>query len=214
MGVSVVGITGGLATGKSLVTALLRQHGATVFSADEAARAILTPGGPVLRAIAAAFGNEMLLPDGTLDRARLGARVFADAAAREQLNHITHPPILRLLRTQIRSAQDDLPPGSVIAVEVPLLYETGMEDWFDCILVVTTSEATQIARLRARNGMDEAEARRRLAAQWPLADKAVRANYVLVNEGSREALAEAVSTLWQKLQACPSHPALNEKDGI
>src|SRR4051794_34299415 len=114
----VVGITGGLATGKSLVTALFRAEGAVVFSADEAARAVLEPNGPVLREIARAFGAEMLRPDGSLDRARLARRIFADAQARAQLNRITHPPILRLLRAQIEGAQDDLPPGTVIAVEV------------------------------------------------------------------------------------------------
>src|SRR5438105_7238577 len=128
-GMPVVGITGGLATGKSLVTALFKAEGATVFSADEAARAVLEPNGPVLREIAQTFGAEMIRPDGSLDRARLAQRIFADPKNRERLNRITHPPILRLLRAQIEGAQADLPPGSVIAVEVPLLFETNMQDW-------------------------------------------------------------------------------------
>ncbi len=195
----VLGITGGLATGKSLVTRLLHARGATTFSADEASRAVLVPGGPVLRRIADVFGPTVLTPDGQLDRAALGRRVFADSQARRQLEQILHPPILQLLRAQIESAQDDLPPRSVIAVEIPLLYETNLQSWFDLIVVVTASESIQIARLRARNGLSEAEARRRIAAQWPLADKAVRADVVIANNGTRAELEAAVDALWQKL---------------
>ncbi len=202
----VVGITGGIATGKSLVTRLFQAQGATVFSADEAARAVLAPGGPVLRAIAQAFGPEMLRPDGTLDRARLAQRIFADPQARAQLNRITHPPILRLLRAQIEGALDDLPPDTVIAVEVPLLFETHLEDWFDHIVVVSASEAVQLARLRARNGLDIAQARQRLAAQGPLADKIARADTVIENNGSISEVAQAVAALYQRLQAAPRQP--------
>lgn len=202
----VLGITGGLATGKSLVATLLRQKGATVFSADEAARAILTPDGSVLREIVRAFGEAMRQPDGSLDRARLGARVFADPLARQRLEQITHPPILRLLRAQIESAQDDLPITNVIAVEVPLLYETHLQAWFDCVLVVSASEATQLERLRTRNGLDEAEARRRLNAQWPLAEKVRLADEVIVNDGAPGALEVAVEALWKRLNQPPVPP--------
>jgi dephospho-CoA kinase len=195
----VIGITGGLATGKSLVTRLLQERGATTFSADEAARAVLVPGGPVLREVAQAFGPQILTAAGQLDREKLAQRIFADGQAREQLDRRMHPPILRLLRAQIEAAQDDLPPGSVIAVEVPLLYETNMQDWFDLIVVVTASESTQIARLRARNGLSEAEARRRLAAQWPLKEKAARADIVLENEGALAETTTAVDALWNRI---------------
>jgi dephospho-CoA kinase len=193
----ILGITGGLATGKSAVTRLLRERGVTVFSADEAARATLTA--PVVRAIAAAFGPEMLRPDGSLDRAQLGARVFADPAARGRLNRITHPPILRLLCSQIEAARDDLPPGSLIAVETPLLYETELSGWFDSVLVVSAPESVQIARLQARNGLVEAEARRRIAAQWPLREKEARADYVIVNDGTLADLEQAVDALLNRL---------------
>lgn len=196
-----LGITGGLATGKSTVTRLLREKGAVVFSADEAARAVLTPGGSVLDDLVAAFGPEILLPDGSLDRPRLSRRIFADPQAREQINRILHPPILRLLRAQMEGARDDLPPGSVIAVEVPLLFETHLEGWFELIVVVAASESKQIERLQARNGLNEAEARRRLAAQWPLAEKVARADYVMVNDGSPEELAAAVDTMWEKVHS-------------
>lgn len=197
----VIGITGGLATGKSLVTRLLGAKGATVFSADEAARAVLSPNSAVLQEIVRAFGPEMQRPDGSLDRSRLGQRIFADAEARERLNRIMHPPILRLLRAQIESARADLPPDAVIVVEVPLLYETGMQDWFDRVVVVTASEASQIARLHTRNRLDEAEARRRLAAQWPMREKERLADEVVINDGTQEEAAEAVEALWQRLKS-------------
>ncbi|HLK57500.1 MAG TPA: dephospho-CoA kinase [Chthonomonadaceae bacterium] len=199
----VVGITGGIATGKSQVTRLLALQGATTFSADDAARAVLTPNGPVLQAIVRTFGPEMLLPDGQLNRAQMASRIFADPPARETLNRIMHPPIRRLLYDQIESAQEDLPPGSVVAVEIPLLFENNLQHWFERIVVVTASESIQVARLMTRNGLSEAEARNRLAAQWPLADKVARADDVIVNEGSWRALECAVEALWKRLTSPP-----------
>lgn len=193
----VLGITGGLATGKSAVTQMLRERGVTVFNADEAARATLSM--PVLQAIAKALGAEMLRPDNSLDRARLGKRIFNDENARERLNRITHPPILRLLRAQIESASADLPSGALIAVEVPLLYETELSGWFDSVLVVSAPETIQVARLKARNRLDEAEAKRRIAAQLPIQEKAARADYVIVNAGTREQLAQAVDALLSRI---------------
>ena len=196
----VIGITGGIATGKSQVTGLFASKGATTFSADEAARAVLNKNGPALQEIAQAFGSDTLRPDGQLNRAALARVVFQDPKARETLNRIMHPPIRRLLRDQIEAAQDDLPPGSVIAVEIPLLFENNLQAWFERIVVVTTSETVQIARLRARDGLSEVEARKRLAAQWPLAEKVARADDVIVNEGTQEDLAQAVDALWKRLQ--------------
>lgn len=184
----VIGVTGGIATGKSRTMQLLREYGAVVFSADEAARAVLAPGSAVLAEISETFGSSVLNPDGTLNRNRLGAMVFADANARESLNRITHPPILRLLHDQIQAARTDLPEESFIAVEVPLLYETHLEDWFDCVLTVAASEPVQIARLMQRNGLSEENARQRIAAQIPLAEKIRRSDFVLWNDGSEEKL--------------------------
>ncbi len=193
-----VGITGGLATGKSLVTRRLQTLGAVTFSADEAARAVLTPQSGLLEQIAARFGADMLLADGRLDRSRLAQRVFDDASARAQLNQIMHPPILRLLRAQIDACRVDLPPTTVVAVEVPLLFETRLEDWFERIVVVTASQSVQVARLCARSGLDEAQARRRVSTQWPLAEKAARADVVLHNDGTIPDLQRSVDGLWQR----------------
>lgn len=193
----VLGITGGLATGKSSVARLFRERGVTVFSADEAARATLNAS--ALHQIADAFGEEMLRPDGSLDRFRLGSRIFADSAARSLLNRITHPPILRLLRSQIESARADLPVGSLIAVEVPLLYETELSGWFDSVLVVSASESVQLARLMERNGLDESEARRRISAQFPMSYKEASADYVVTNNGTPEQLAMTVDALLRRI---------------
>ncbi|MCS6777948.1 MAG: dephospho-CoA kinase [Chloroherpetonaceae bacterium] len=195
----ILGVTGGVATGKSTVMRLLKARGVTVFSADEAARATLTP--EVLEAIAGAFGSEVLLPDGNLDRKRLGEKVFADPQARQTLNRITHPPVLRLLRAQIDAATVDLPGDTLVAVEVPLLYEAGLSDWFDSVLVVSAPEPVQIARLMARNGLTEAEARQRIAAQWPLQDKEARADHVIRNDGAPEQLAAAVDAFIAHIRA-------------
>jgi dephospho-CoA kinase len=197
----VVGITGGVATGKSAVTRLFQKRGITVFSADEAARAPLTDS--VRNAIAEAFGPEMLRPDGSLDRARLAARVFSDPEARERLNRITHPPILRLLCAQIESARKDLPPGSLIAAEVPLLYETELSGWFDYVLVVSASESVQLARLQSRNQLRRAEALRRIRSQMALQDKEARADFLITNNGTYAELEQAVDALIEHLkQVC------------
>jgi len=191
-----IGLTGGIATGKSAATRLLALRGAVTFSADEAARAVLVRNGPALRRIALEFGSEMLTVPGDLDRARLGRTVFADSAARRKLERILHPLIRSLLRAQIEAAQRDLPLETVIVVEIPLLYEGGLETWFDQVVVVTASEAVQRERLRLRNGLNAEEAGRRIAAQWPLERKVSRADYLLVNDGSLQELDAAVENLW------------------
>lgn len=194
-----IGLTGGIATGKSAATRLLAQRGAVSFSADEAARAVLVRNGPALQLIAQEFGSEMLTPLGDLDRARLGRTVFADGEARHRLEKILHPLIRSLLRTQIEAAQRDLGPDTVIVVEIPLLYEGGLETWFDQVIVVTAPEALQIDRLRLRNGLDAAEAGRRIAAQWPLEQKVARADHLLVNNGSLLQLDAAIKNIWPLL---------------
>ena len=194
----VVGITGGPASGKSTVTRMLRERGAVTFSADEASRAVLAPGGPILKAISSAFGAEVLNPDRTLNREQLGRRVFADAEAREQLNRIMHPAILRLLRAQIDAAREDFPARTQIMVEVPLLFEANLQGWFERIIAVTASETTQIARLKARNALNETEARARLASQWTTAQKAASADYTISNEGSLADLERSVDQVWKE----------------
>ena len=205
----VVGITGGIASGKSAVTRILREHGAVVFNADDASRAVLTAGGAIMAAIVKAFGPEILERDGTLDRAALGRIIFSNAENRERLNRIIHPAILRLLRAQVDAAREDLPAGTLIVVEAPLLFETNISGWFERIVVVAASKPTQIARLIERNGLDEAEARRRLKSQWPIAEKMDRADFVIWNEGSLGDLDMAVERLWEELVQLEPESARN-----
>ena len=155
---------------------------------------------PALRRIAAEFGAEMLTSAGDLDRTRMGRAVFADDGMRQKLECILHPPIRSLLRAQIEAAQRDLPPDTVIVVEIPLLYEGGLETWFDQVVVVTAPETLQRERLHERNGLKREESRRRIAAQWPLARKIARADHVVVNAGSLLQLEAAVNTLWPLLK--------------
>ncbi len=198
-----IGITGGVATGKSTVATLFRQHGATVLSADEAAREVTAPGSPVLAQIASAsaFGHEYILPDGSLDRAALGQRVFSKSEDRAALEAITHPAILQRLHEQIEAARAVLPPNSVIAVEVPLLYEAGMESWFDRVVVAACSEPVQLSRLQSRGNLSEEEARLRTGTQMPLAEKISRAHYTLWNNSTLEYLQMQFEKLWDEFMA-------------
>jgi dephospho-CoA kinase len=175
-----------------------------VFSADEAAREVVAPGSPALEAIADRFGRDFIQPDGTLDRAKLGALVFAEPAARADLERITHPAILQRLRSQIDSARAALPAEAVIAVEVPLLYEAGMEDWFDVVVVVACSPGVQAARLRGRSGLSAEEAGRLIAAQMPLAEKVRRAHIAIWNDGGPDELEREVERVWTGLTGAPA----------
>ncbi len=192
-----IGITGGVATGKSTVAQLFGELGACVLSADDAAREVTAPGTPALEEISAEFGEDLILADGSLDRRKLGRIVFKDARARRRLEDITHPRIRRLLREMIEQART-IDPTRVIAVEVPLLYEAGMEDWFDSVVVVSASRRTQIKRLAAK-GYDAEDAERRIDAQIPLAVKAARADYLVENDGDREGLSRTVQSVLKKI---------------
>ena len=195
----IIGITGGIGTGKSTVSTILGELGAVTFSADDAAREVLAPDSDGLREVAAAFGAEVIGPDGSLDRAKVAEIVFKDSRAREKLERITHPRILALLRKWIEKARRGNPPGTIIVVEVPLLFEAGMEEWFDSIVVVAASEESQLKRLRHRSGLSEEEARSRIGAQIPIGEKASRAQHVIHNDGSISDLRKAIGRLWDDL---------------
>lgn len=182
-----IGLTGGIATGKSAIAAELRKLGAVVFSADQAAREVTAPGGPALQGIVDRFGAGMLHGDGTLDRAALAERVFADPDERRALEALTHPHILARLREQMdRALAAD--PGAVVVVEAPLLFEAGMAAWFDRVVVVAAHPETQLVRLNASRGMSETEARARIAAQMPLADKIAASDITIWNDDDADRL--------------------------
>lgn len=194
-GSRLIGLTGGIASGKSLALALLRECGAVTFSADEAAGTVMAPGSSVLAALASAFGREVLCADGSLNRAALGRRVFADPEELKRLDRITHPPILRLLRAQVEGACFDLRRSTVVTVEVPLLFEVRLEGWFQRVVVVTATEEMRLARLCSRSGLPRRDAQRRLLSQMPLELKEARADVVLRNEGTVSDLNRQIEAL-------------------
>jgi dephospho-CoA kinase len=194
-----VGLTGGIASGKSTVASMLGELGAYVLSADEASRAVMQPGSSTFERVVAEFGDRFVRPDGTLDRAALGNYVFANPVELKKLEGITHPAIRQWLRESIAQA----PAGAIVVVETPLLFESGMEDWFDTVVVVTAPEAVQVERLVARWGISDVEARRRIALQLPLSEKAARGDVVIVNDGSLDSLRDSVKGLWLSLRDEP-----------
>ncbi len=180
----VFGLTGGIGSGKSTVAAHFRERGLSVIDADDLAREVVAKGTPGLAEIVAAFGDDMLDEQGQLDRARLAEVVFGDDAKRAQLNQITHPRVRQL--SVERFQQCDERGEAVCCYEVPLLVETGLAEALRPLVVVTVPVEVQIARSCARDGMTEAQAHARVAAQMPLAEKAALADYVIDNSGTRE----------------------------
>jgi dephospho-CoA kinase len=190
-----IGVTGGIATGKSTVDSLLAAHGAAVIDADLLAREIVLPGQPALAEVAQRFGADMLLPDGTLDRARLGALVFADPDARRDLEQITHPRITALMQERI--AQALAGPAPLVAVDIPLLFENAREPLFDGVLLVYAPRDVQVRRMRERNGLDADAAAQRLAAQIPIDEKRDRATWIIDNSSGLEVTSRAVDAWWE-----------------
>jgi dephospho-CoA kinase len=195
---AVYGLTGGIATGKSFVARCLALHGAVVVSADDWARQAAAQGSAGLRAVVERFGQGCLTPAGDLDRAALAARVFADADERRALEAILHPRIYEIGRAAIAAAVAAASGGPVIA-EIPLLFETGRDWSLDGAILVYAPAAVQIARIMARDQLTEAEARSRLAAQLPIDDKRVLADYVIDNGGDRRATERQVRELYPRL---------------
>jgi dephospho-CoA kinase len=199
MALRVFGLTGGIGSGKSTAAELLRQHGVPVVDADELAREVVAPGTVGLTEVVEAFGADVLGPDGALDRKRLGARVFSDPEARKRLNSITHPLVRQL--SQVRFTELGASGVELAAYDVPLLFEVGLDAVLRPVVLVAASVAPQLARIRARDGLSEADARARIAAQLPLEEKRRRADYVLENDGTLESLDAQVSALISKLRA-------------
>ena len=192
-----VGLTGGIGSGKSEVSRLLRTHGAVVVDADAIAREVVDVGTPGLAAIVEAFGADVLQPDGRLDRAALGRRVFSDPEALARLNAITHPLIAARTTELFRRAVEA---GTEVLVhDVALLVENGLTRNYDAIVVVAATPATQLDRLVRQRGMSEDEARARIAAQASLEDKLAVATHVIRNDGPIEELAPQVERVWSSL---------------
>jgi dephospho-CoA kinase len=193
-----VGLTGGIATGKSTVNALLASPSVRVVDADALAREVVEPGTPAYKQIVAEFGPEVLQPDGQLDRARLGEIVFPDAAKRKRLEAITHPAI----RARFEKIMADLERAGfdgILIWDASLLVESGGMKNMDRVVVVTTDPATQLRRLTERDGSSEAAARARTASQMPLAVKARSGDYVIDNSGTRAQTEVRVREVYRSL---------------
>lgn len=193
----IVGLTGGIATGKSTVSRMFEQLGAFVLSADEIARQVVLPGMPAAQDIRETFGDEVFLSDGTLDRAALGRIVFADSEARQRLESITHPHIRQELARRIEQGVEK---GRIVVAEIPLLFESkAARALVDVTVVVAAETEVQLQRLMARDGLKEAEAQARIGAQLPLADKVARADYVIDNGGTLEQTRRQTEQVWSQL---------------
>jgi dephospho-CoA kinase len=194
--VLLVGLTGGIGSGKSTVARLLEKRGAVVFDADLLAREAVEPGTPGHAAVIERFGADVLAPGGELDREALASIVFADPAARRDLEQIVHPEVRRLFAEGSEAYRDtDL----VVVFSAPLLVETGMHTAFEVLVVVSATVATQIERLMRQRGMSEPSIRARIDAQAPLEDKAAAADFLVDNEGSLDELESQVEQLWNDL---------------
>jgi dephospho-CoA kinase len=195
----VIGLTGGIASGKSTTARLLRDLGARIVDADQLARDVVMPGQPALAEIAGLFGPEAITPEGTLDRKRVGAIVFHDADKRRQLEAITHPRIGQLTQERLAGlAAEGLP---VAIYEAALLVENGSYRGLDGLIVTSCDEATQLARLAERDGLSEVEARARSAAQLPLADKVAVADWVIDTCGPIAETQKQVAKVWAEILA-------------
>ncbi len=190
-----VGLTGGIASGKSTVSERLTSLGAVVIDSDVLAREVVRAGSPGLAAVVEAFGPGVLTGSGELDRAALGRLVFRDPDARRRLEAIVHP----LVRRRAAEIEAALPPGSVVVHDIPLLVESGQADSFDLVVVVDVDPEVQRQRLGEIRGMTDEEAVARITAQASREQRLAVADHVLVNNGSREELMASVDRLWADL---------------
>jgi dephospho-CoA kinase len=190
-----VGLTGGIGSGKSTVAAMLVERGAVVVDADDLARRAVDPGTPGFQRVREAFGDAVVRPDGSLDREALAATVFRDQEARKRLESIVHPEVARLFLEQRRRHEGT---DEVLVYTVPLLVENGLQGMVDVVVVVTADESIRLARLQAR-GLDAEAARARMAAQLPDAERERVADEVIRNDGSVEELERRVDQVWADL---------------
>lgn len=197
----IVGLTGGIASGKSVVATYFQALGVPVIDTDEIARQVVAPGQPAWRLLFAWLGPDYFLPDGALDRAAVARRVFADADDRRRLEAITHPAIFTEVDRQIAALAAEADPPALIAVAVPLLYEVAAEERFDTVVVVWATPEQQRARLVQTRGYSPADADARIAAQLPLADKRARAAHCIDNTGTLDATRVQVEALVRRLRA-------------
>lgn len=185
----IIGLTGSIASGKSTVSQMLKELGYPIVDADQVARQVVEPGSDTLKKIEEAFGSEVILPDGGMDRKKVGDIIFNDPASRKKLNDLIHPAIrAEMMRQRAAFLEEG---HKTVIMDIPLLFESRLQHFADKILVVSVTEENQLARLMERNGLSEAEARARIASQLPMSVKEEGADAVIYNNGSIE------ETKWQ-----------------
>ncbi|WP_054023763.1 dephospho-CoA kinase [Bacillus sp. FJAT-28004] len=192
----IIGLTGGIASGKSTIASMLVERGALLVDADQVAREVVLPGEPALEAIASTFGQAVLETDGSLNRKALGEIVFRDKESLAKLEAITHPAIRARMQQTIHTYAEQFPERLVIA-DVPLLYETKQENLYEGILVVYVPAEVQKKRLMERNNLSEEEADRRIALQMDIEQKRQHADWVIDNSGSLEETQHQLDEFWK-----------------
>ena len=190
-----IGLTGGAGSGKSTVSAILKELGATVIDADEAAHAVYEPGSPGFESVVREFGSEYVR-DGRIDRARLGELVFHDDAARHRLNAIVHPLVRDWMAARTVEAVEE--GAEVVVQDVPLLFENGLERLYSATVLVYVPEPMQVTRLVEGRGLSEERARAMIASQMPIEKKRPLATHLVDNSGSREATRGQVDRIWRE----------------
>ena len=199
----VLGLTGGIGSGKSMVAQIFARLGAVVIDADQLAREVVEPGQPALQEIATAFGRDVLLSDGRLDRSKLAGIIFADPAKRARLDAITHPRIRARMDEEIKARRSG---SGVLIVDIPLLYENARTHSVERVIVVWVDPQTQLRRIRRRDGLSAEAARQRIAAQMPLDAKRARADHVIDNSGSREDTRRQVEAIYHLYASAAASP--------
>jgi dephospho-CoA kinase len=195
-----VALTGGIASGKSTVARRLEEHGAVIVDADQVARQVVEPGEPALARIAEEFGPGMIAPDGSLDRAALGAIVFSDPEGRQRLNAITHPAVLERSRALFAAAAA-ADPDAIVVYDIPLLVEAGRIDEFDLRVVVHAATETRVRRMTELRGMTREEALHRINSQATDTDRFAIADVVIDADGTLEHTLQQTDALWENLRA-------------
>jgi dephospho-CoA kinase len=191
----ILGLTGGIGSGKTVVGEMFARLGAEIIDADQLAREVVEPGQPALEEIVQRFGSDILQPDGRLDRARLGGIVFADASARAALNAITHPRIRQRMEDAIAARKDR---AGVLVLVIPLLYESARSSLVEEVIVVWVDPQTQFRRLVERGGLTAEQARQRIEAQMPLDEKRAHADDVIDNRGSLADTQRQVEAIYRR----------------
>ena len=191
----VLGLTGGIGSGKTMVGTMFTELGAELIDADQLAREVVEPGQPALEEIVTSFGRDILRPDGRLDRRKLAGIVFADASARARLNAMTHPRIRERMDAAIAARRDR---AGVLIVDIPLLFENARTGLVEKVIVVWVDPRTQFRRLIERGGLTEEEARQRIAAQMPLDEKRGLADHVIDNRGTPAETRRQVEAIFRR----------------